>query len=237
MTRRYFVPDLPVGGGQVSLSDEEASHAARVMRAKVGDRVELFDGKGTQADATIDAIDRRSCSLQVSNTREVNRELKTRIELLIAFPKPERAKEMIERLTEIGVQRIVPVVCEHTQRPPSDSLLTKLRRIVIESSKQCGRNHLMQIDSAQTFESATDEVQLGSAASIRLIAHQSGEEFSTIPKDGFDNATVLIGPEGGFTVDEIKFATARGFSPVGLGTRIYRTETAATVMAALLSQK
>lgn len=233
VTRRYYAPELPDSGGYVQLSDDEARHAARVMRAQVGDPITLFDGQGRECEATIESIDKRNCLVQAGVPAVVDREPRCRSHFGVAFPKPERAKEMVERLTELGVHRLTPLVCDRTQRPPTDSLLAKLRRIVVESSKQCERNVLMEI---------TEPVPLGeflqqASGDLRLIAHPEGSQLhAAIPHSAEPStACVLIGPEGGFTDPEVTEAVRSGYVTVGLGTRIYRVETAASVIAAWLA--
>lgn len=233
MTRRYYAPDLSPVGGPLQLSDEEASHAARVMRARVGDSIELFDGRGNQADATIQSIDKRNCVVTASAPRAIDREPARQLHFGIAFPKPERAKEMIERLTELGVHQITPIVCQRTQRGPTDSVLSKLRRIVVESSKQCERNLLMTIDDPLPFSTYVGDPREGAS----WIAHPTGHSIQSMLVSLGNEArvNVLIGPEGGFSDDEVQLAMDSGYEPAGLGKRIYRIETAATVVAALLS--
>lgn len=226
MTRRYYVPDLPDAGGAVALPDTEAQHASRVMRASVGDSLVLFDGRGHESIAVIEQIDKRSCTVSSKPLRHVDRELSTVLHMAIAMPKPDRAKEMVERLTELGVTRVTPIVCERTQRSPSVSLIEKLRRGVIESSKQCGRNVLMRIDAPIALEAFLDS----DVADRRLVAHPDGGLHLSDSGSQVDTV-VLIGPEGGFTDEEIELARASDYQPVGLGARIYRIETAACAVA------
>ena len=230
MTRRYFVPDLPQNGGVVGLPSSEAQHATRVMRVQVGDSITLFDGKGHEATAIITELARNECDCAAAPSEPVNRQPARAIHLGIALPKPDRARELIERLTELGVTSVTPLTAERTQRPPSDSLLEKLRRGVIEACKQCGRNQLMQVLPPQP---ATDFFA-SSNKETRLIAHVSDESMTL--DAALESSTVIaaIGPEGGWTDNEVRRAADHGFQPITLGKRIYRIETAATVVAAVL---
>lgn len=239
MTRRYYAPELPLEGGFVPLPGAEAQHASRVMRAAVGDSLVLFDGLGHEAAAVVASIDKRNCTVSAESAAAVDRELSWGLHMGIAMPKPDRAKEMVERLTELGVTRLTPVVCERTQRPPSASLIGKLQRAVIEASKQCGRNVLMRIDAPIALDAFVDTDMAGR----RMIAHPGGAELSCesatrADKSSTDAASqdtlVLIGPEGGFTDEEVDSAKSSGFHAVGLGKRIYRIETAACAIAVRL---
>jgi len=231
MTRRYYAPDLPPTGGVFSLGSEEAQHAARVMRLQVGDSITLFDGHGYESEAVIESIDRRRCSVDAEPPVPIDREPTRRIHLGVALPKPDRAKELIERLTELGVMRVTPLICERTQRPPSASLLEKLRRIVMEACKQCGRNHLLDLAAPLEVIDFLDRDEGGR----RIVAHPDGSSSSNLSNISFNGHGIvcaMVGPEGGFTDAEVAHAAHAGFEKVGLGKRIYRIETAAAVIAA-----
>ncbi|TWT83827.1 Ribosomal RNA small subunit methyltransferase E [Planctomycetes bacterium CA13] len=231
MTRRYYCPRLPPSGGETSLADAEAQHAIRVMRVQIGDSVTLFDGQGNESEAKIVDINRRTCFCMAEKTQSISRESSVSMHLAIALPKPDRCRELIERLTEIGVQSITPIVAARTQRGPSASLIEKLYRFVIESCKQCGRNQLMSIEPVT--ESRDYFGTPAPAITRRLIAHP----IDAMPLDSQIPANPIlaaIGPEGGWTNEEVELAVANGFSPISLGKRIYRIETAAVVVAARL---
>lgn len=246
MTRRYYVPDLLEQHGSLALSDEEARHAARVMRLQPGDALELFDGQGHQADAVVLHIDKRSCTVQFEPAALVDREPRLHSHLLIALPKPERAKEMAERLCELGVGEITPVSCQHTQRPPTRNLLEKLRRTMVESCKQSTRNIVPALNDCIGFEQAA-ELAKDNPPLAAWIAHPGGQELLGIdlaerssntekPPSGRQSVLALIGPEGGFTDQEMQMASEMGWTNVGLGKRIYRVETAAVVIQTMLSR-
>ena len=231
MTRRYYAPDLPGEGGTVTLTGSESHHASRVMRAQVGDEIILFDGRGNEATGTMQKVHPAGCLCHCSPAISVDREAGVTMNFGIALPKPDRSRELIERLTELGVTSLTPLVAERSQRPPSPSLLSKLQRAVVEACKQCGRNRLMSISepvtAAEYFRSSTTK--------DRWIADPSGGAVATAVQSAGDEVTVTIGPEGGWSETELSVAVAEQWQAVNLGDRIYRIETAATVMAALLA--
>ncbi len=238
MTRRYYVPDLMSQHPHVRLPDDEAAHAVKVMRLRVGDSVELFDGCGNQTAATVVAVGRRECACQSETPVALDREPSRQLEIAIAMPKPERAKEMIERLTELGVSKIVPLAFERTQRPPTDSLIGKLERIVIEACKQSNRNQLLTIAPVASFTQ-----WIGQAApspgesiepSIRLVAMPGGASLSELSAKSNSRVGCVIGPEGGLAEHELNTCFDAGMQSVDLGQRILRIETAACVIAACL---
>lgn len=232
MTRRYYCSNLPSNGGNIVLVDAEAQHAIRVMRVKTGESITLFDGKGSEAEAVIDSITRRECFCSTQPTTQPDREPQVSLHLGVALPKPDRCRELVERLTEIGVKTLTPIVAARTQREPSASLLEKLRRTVIEACKQSGRNHLMEIEdtltSSQFFADAAQQDQL------RWIAHPAddADQVAAANRNDAINCSAAVGPEGGWTEDEVGLAIQNGFQCLPLGNRIYRIETAAVVIAA-----
>ncbi len=230
MTSRYFAADLPPSGGLVTLAEGELHHALHVMRVKAGQSLTLFDGKGNEAVAEVIEATKRQCVCRAEPAGRVDREPTRSLSVAIALPKPDRAKELVERLTELGAARLVPIVAERTQRPPSSSQIEKLRRAVIEACKQCGRNQLMEI----TEPVSSSEYFSSSHEGCCVIAHPDGESHRELV-DGQEDVVAAIGPEGGWTDQEVQQAMASGFTKVGLGKRIYRIETAAVVIAAMLA--
>ncbi len=230
MTKRYFASELPAAGGSVELAPNEAQHAIRVMRVQEGDQVELFDGRGRQCHATVKKLGRQFCECVAEPTEQLSREPTVSLHLGIALPKPDRAKELVERLTELGVQKVTPLVADRTQREPSDSLLDKLSKVVIEACKQSGRNDLLTIASTmgakEFFQTQIDQP--------RLIAHPAPDAVSVDSRPVSTCYSVAIGPEGGWTDQEFLIAKEHGFIALNLGSRIYRVETAAVAIAACL---
>ncbi|WP_442507343.1 RsmE family RNA methyltransferase [Novipirellula sp. SH528] len=233
MTRRYYCSNLPSNGGNIVLVDAEAQHAIRVMRVKIGESITLFDGKGSEAEAVIDSITRRECFCSTQPTTHPDREPQVSLHLGVALPKPDRCRDLVERLTEIGVKTLTPIVAARTQREPSASLLEKLRRTVIEACKQSGRNHLMEIQDTLTTEKFL--LEAAERDQSRWIAHPVDETESAAMSTGNGKtakSVVAVGPEGGWTEDEVALAMQHGFQCLPLGNRIYRIETAAVVIAA-----
>src|SRR5688572_20455070 len=147
MSERFFVTP-PIAGDQVSLTGDEARHLAAVMRAGVGDEVELFDGSGAEFTGRIRSIHKRGVDIRITERRVLSRELSCELTLAVALPKGDRQKWLVEKATELGAARIVPLVTERGVAQPVEAALERLRRTVIEASKQCGRNVLLEVASA-----------------------------------------------------------------------------------------
>jgi 16S rRNA (uracil1498-N3)-methyltransferase len=233
MSDRYFV-DAPIEGDQAILAGSEAHHLAHVMRAKAGDLVTLFDGSGAEFSARVARVGRALIELAVLSRAVVDRELPLQLTLGIALPKGERQRWLVEKATELGVHRLVPLTTAHSHQAPSAAALGRLRRTVIEASKQCGRNRLMHVAPRQAL---ADFLTAAPCDALRLIA-QVG---APAPRQVLDAAAAVppprelalaIGPEGGFSAAETELATAAGWQPIGLGRRVLRVETAALALVA-----
>jgi 16S rRNA (uracil1498-N3)-methyltransferase len=232
MAERFFV-EQPIAGGICTLASDEARHLAAVMRAKVGDEVVVFDGSGAEFLASVTAMRKQAIELDVLERREVSRELDFELTLAVALPKGERQKWLVEKATELGVTRLVPLVTERGVAQPLEGTLARLRRTVIEASKQCGRNRLLEVG---------DPVEAGpyfaaeASVLVRLIGEASGQSLGEVEGvKGAAGVVAAIGPEGGFTAAEIEVALRARWQPVCLGPRVLRVETAAVAMAAWAS--
>lgn len=237
MADRYFVA-TPISGDRAILEGDEAHHLGRVLRAKPGHLVTLFDGGGVEYEAKVVRVARHEVELGLVARREVDRELPRRISAGVALPKGERQRWLVEKLTEIGVASLVPLVTVRGVAEPAPSVLARLRRGVIEASKQCGRNRLMQIAEPVAV---THYFQSADVAAARLIAHPEcprmadGPDPSTGPTGDPSDWFFAIGPEGGFTDQEVTAAAAAGWQCCSLGPTILRVETAAVALAARIA--
>lgn len=253
MCDRYY-SDMPILDGPIVLSGPEAHHLIHVMRAKPGTRVVVFDGRGGEFLAEVRRVGRAEVELAVHERRAKDRELSLKISLAVALPKGDRQKWLVEKAVELGIATIVPLVTTRSVARPDDHALGRLRRTVIEASKQCGRNRLLEISPPQPLG---DYLYFAPERSRRLIAHphRTGNPHASgaselcdrsIPADRIDktdkvdkthrvdSAILAIGPEGGFTEEEFAAATTNGWQAVDLGPRILRVETAAILLAAML---
>lgn len=224
MSNRFYV-NCPLTPGPVTLTGAEAHHLATVCRLRSGDPVCLFNGDGREYPAEVLEVNRRQVMLNVLRVETPRRELPFRLEVAAALPKGDRAQFLVEKLTELGVTAFVPLQTRRSVVHPREAKLEKLERWVIEASKQCGRNQLMGMEKMMEWEKYLGRSDL---PRLRLVAHpgETGEPWPV----GQD-AAVAVGPEGGFTEEEVQLARAAGWRPIGLGPRILRIETAAILLA------
>lgn len=228
MSERFYVDrtiDLP----HVVLRGDEARHLSLVLRAKGGELVTLFDGSGVEFAARISRVSKNEVELEIVERRELSRELSFDLTLAVALPKGERQKWLVEKLTELGVTRLVPLITERGVAEPVEAALDRLRRGVIEASKQCGRNRLMKIAEPSTVEQL---LASNSTTPTRLFANPSGSILRREAVTTMGGILAAIGPEGGFAPGEVDAAREAGWDIVSLGPRILRVETAAIALAA-----
>lgn len=227
MSERFYVSS-PLEPGEVVLEGAEARHLATVCRLCAGDQVCLFNGDGREYPAAVQEVGKRTVTLRVLGVESPRRELPFRLVVAAPLPKGDRAQFLIEKLTEVGVTRFVPLLTQRSVVQPRASKQDKLERWVIEASKQCGRNVLMEIAGPEEWAEYGRRDDLPTR---RLVAH-FGENPHGIEqlRDRCDVA-VAVGPEGGFTDEEIALARKAGWQVIGLGPRVLRIETAALALA------
>jgi 16S rRNA (uracil1498-N3)-methyltransferase len=232
MADRFYCPDPPTSGRLV-LGPEESRHLARVRRVALGEIVEVFDGRGQGYRAEVLALGKDRAELGiVANTAD--RAAPVELTLATAVPKGERFDWLVEKATELGVARLVPLRTERSTVDPRAAKLDRLRRVVVEASKQCGRNRLMDLAEPIAWADLLDR---GETAANQLLAHPGGGSILGVDGIAGVPAVLAVGPEGGFTDEELRAARERGWRVVGLGPTILRIETAALAGCAVLLAK
>jgi 16S rRNA (uracil1498-N3)-methyltransferase len=228
---RFFCP-TPARDGRIRLEGDESRHLTRVRRLGPGAVVEVFDGAGWAASAEVIEVGKDRVDLVVRGEPLADRTAACRLTLATAVPKGERFDWLVEKATELGVERLVPIVTERSVVDPRATKLQRLRRLVVEASKQCGRNRLMVLDRPIAWDLWLKEPLL---ATQRLAAHPGGAppQVWTRARRGGEVA-LAVGPEGGFTEDEIASARAAGWEIASLGTTLLRIETAGLVGCAAI---
>lgn len=222
---RFFLPELTVG--DVILDGTEAHHLLNVRRLKQADQVELFDGAGKVGIGTITRTSRRDVSISVETVEHTEPDGST-ITLAIGFPKPDRARWLVEKLTELGVARVIPLQTEHSGSSGKRLKVHKLQQYVIDACKQSRRNVLMRIDEPMPLKNVVES----NSASRLLVADVSG--LSPESSDCAANTVVFIGPEAGFSNFELEELKGAGAQPIRFAGNILRVETAALAAAAIL---
>ncbi len=227
-----FAPD---GASRVTLGGGEAHHLIHVMRAGHGTCVVLFDGSGAEFPARVERAGRAEVELTVLRRDVVDRELSRHVALAVSLPKGDRQRWLVEKSVELGVTELIPLAAARSVAQPVRQALDRLRKAVIEASKQCGRNWLMRIAEPTNWPALIEATR---EESQRWLAHpgSQGEAAAWVAPRPGDRVFMAVGPEGGFTDEEVALAAAARWQPIHLGPRILRTETAALAMAVLATR-
>jgi len=217
--RRFHVSSLD--SETVELSPEQAHHLLDVLRLREGAEVALFDGNGGAARAKVQRIAGREVELRLLGP-EPSRESPLSLTLAVSPPRGDRMSFLIEKLTELGVARVIPL---ETERGRAAGNLERCRRVALEACKQSGRSRAPAIESPRSMASVLEE------PGPVVVAHPGAPRLAV---GAVDKIVALVGPEGGWSENELSLAAARGVTLIGLGPRTLRTETAALTIATLL---
>jgi 16S rRNA (uracil1498-N3)-methyltransferase len=228
---RFYCPTLS-SAGSATLSEAEAHHLSRVLRCKVGDAVELFNGQGVVGQGVISRIYKDDVACDVSAVR-VERAPTPEVVLGTAVPKGERFDWLVEKATELGVSRLVPLLTTRSTVEPKDTKLDRLRQVIISACKQSRRNHLMQLAAVTDWTAYLETVgdwPLIVADPRGSSPDQLEREFVSAAKRA-GRVFLTVGPEGGWTGEELRAVGQRKSRLIGLGRQILRVETAGLVLA------
>jgi 16S rRNA (uracil1498-N3)-methyltransferase len=236
--RRFKISERSLQGGEAVLDDPaELRHLTRALRLKPGDPVILFDGQGKEYPATIKRLTGRRAAFVLSPepSWEVP-EPSVRIILGIGLLKSAKLEWLIQKATELGVGEILPFhslrVVPRPEEAAARNRLGRWEKIAAEAAKQCRRSRIPRIHPPRPFAEAL--AAFPEAGRIFLWEKERDRTLNGGLVSPFPAVYALVGPEGGFSADEARQAEAAGFSPVGLGPRILRAETAGLVIVALL---
>ena len=240
MTRRFYVERIPADHGAVTLAGALAQRIAKVLRLRAGDDVVLFDGDGEDARVRLDRVAASGVSGRVVERVAGPPEPHVKVHLYQSITKGERFAWLLEKGTEIGVARFVPLIAARAVvRPGAEGQKAeRWRRIVVEAAEQCGRSAVPAVEAPQRFDEA-----LASAPGVLVLPYESADEGERNMQAALHGeidalfalgaVSIFIGPEGGFEPAEVERAKDAGASIVTLGRRVLRSETAGLVAATL----
>jgi 16S rRNA (uracil1498-N3)-methyltransferase len=224
---RCYVPGPLAAGETRQLPQDVAAHVARVLRARAGQLLTLFDGRGGEYDATIVQIDRRGVQVRIELHRAIERESPLPVTLLQALARGERMDFIVQKATELGVAAIVAMGGDRSVvRLDAEGLARRCehwRAVAISACEQCGRNRVPTISHAADLASACGEVD---ATSVRLLLAPDADQTLIAVTRQAARIALAVGPEGGFSDEELSLAQQQGFTFCRLGPRVLRAETA-----------
>lgn len=229
----FYDPDLQAGHHQ--LREEEARHAFQVLRKKVGDELDLVNGKGGWFKATVSSISKRECLLEVSPVRQETERAGHRLHLLVAPTKNiDRFEWILEKATEIGIDFIQPILTEHSERKRIRT--DRLERVLESAMKQSLRAWLPGLGELLPLETALQEAANDGVCYLAYLGKPDETDLLRNNYQPGNSVTLAIGPEGGFSPAEAALAQAHNFLFASLGPNRLRTETAAITAVHTIEQ-
>lgn len=243
--QRYFVPADRFNEGMVEIQGDDAHHIARVMRARVGDKIIVSDGTEREAIVEIRQLDAGKVTASVVESLALIGEPKHRVWVFQGLPKGDKMETVIQKGTEIGAIRFLPFLSERTvvryDAKKEEKRIDRWRKIAKEAAEQAHRNRIPSVDPPMSWQRMLAEAAQADAAFL-LYEKEHGALFKSALQHALRQLdvtapltfAVIVGPEGGFSESEVGQAEAAGCVPVGLGKRILRTETAALVALACI---
>jgi 16S rRNA (uracil1498-N3)-methyltransferase len=235
---RFFAPPAQISSSRITLDPSESHHLLRVLRLGVSARVRVFDGADREYECEVVNAARGAVEVSILEELTTRVESSLRIVLAQALIKSDKFDWIIQKSTELGVARVAPLVTEYSDarriEGRTGQRVNRWQRISLEALKQCGRRRMVEIGEPINWLDycAHDDcdLKLFFCESGGIGIDRAGADFST----SIESVSVAIGPEGGWSNQEINFAKERGFLPVHTGPRVLRTETAAVVAVALV---
>jgi 16S rRNA (uracil1498-N3)-methyltransferase len=220
----FYTPDI--AGKNYTLDESESKHCVRVLRLERGDELVLVDGRGGLFNAQIEDPNPKRCTVRIVGEKLNYGARSFSVQVAIAPTKNiERIEWFLEKATEIGIERVIPLLCHHSER--KEIKAERLEKVMVSAMKQSLKAYLPQLDAMTKFSALVKQPFDGQ----KFIAHceeQHRELLKNVVVPG-KNYLILIGPEGDFSPEEIELALANGFQPVSLGESRLRTETAGLV--------
>jgi len=221
------------------IDSSESHHIVHVKRLKIGDNIIVFNGIGDEFEAEIEYIEDNRVKVKINQQKTISKENSVGIVIAFAIPKGKRSHLLVQKCTELGAHKLIPVNYARSVVKLKDDCSVKIekwQKIAIEASKQCGRNTITEIGEVVNFDSilnTTDSYDLPLFACNQSDSDNLKNTLQEYQKP--NNILSFIGPEGGFTSNEIEMAKKAGCKFVSLGRQILRVETAAIAVSAILS--
>ena len=235
---RFHVPQPQIEKGMLKIEGDEVKHIRKVLRLRAGDEITVFDGLGKEFEGTIVEEGPSSVMVKIQNIFSSRGDSPLEVTLAQSLLKGEKMDYLIQKATELGVKEIIPFFSSRSV--PLLEKTSRLKRhhrwgkIAIEASKQCGRGVVPKIESLQDYSAM---LHTASTSGLRLILwEREGIRLKEVLERSREKTKIfsIIGPEGGFSQDEVDEAKRAGFLPVTLGRRILRAETASLCFLGIL---
>ena len=235
---RFFLPKENIQDKHGTMSGAEFAHLRKVLRLGPGDPITIFDGTGWEHEAVIRSLSAKQADLEILRSYETQRESLLQATLALGLTKGEKMDWVVEKTTELGVHTILPFVSLYTVPKLEEQRLakriTRWRKIAVSAAKQCGRSRMPEILPLTNFRALVRESR-PVVLKLLLWEAESGQTLNQVRAihPQVQSVLLVVGAEGGFSVEEVNLAIENGFYSVGLGRRTLRAETAALTAVAL----
>ena len=233
----FYVPSITPNADTVEISDLEHHHLRNVLRLKQNEVVQIIDGKGGVYSAKVDRISVESTTVQIIEQTAAMRTSEKKTPFLMLFqgiPKNDKMELILQKTTELGVSQIVPMITERTLQKPSEKRVKRWHRIVISATKQCKSLWLPELQHVRDFDTCINTIA-SETLSLILWENEKENHISNVFKSHTnpESLALFVGPEGGWTENEVSDAVNRGCIPVTIGSNSLRAETAAIAAIAM----
>ena len=235
---RFYVPNPSIQDELLKIEGEEVKHIRKVLRLKAGDKIIVFNGLGKEYEGTILEEKPSSVLVKVQNIFFPPKDSPLEVTLAQSLLKGEKMDFLIQKATELGVKEIIPFFSSRSvpllERSRRLQRHRRWERIAVEASKQCGRAVVPKIESLKDY---SEMLQIASPDGLRLILwERDGIKLKEVLETSEERMKIffVVGPEGGFSKEEVDEAEKSGFIPVILGRRVLRAETASLCLLSIL---
>lgn len=231
---RIYQPQALSSGQIINLSKEATGHLIRVLRLKMGAECIVFNGEGGEFTAKIIELNKSSVAVQLGQYNDVNRESPLDIILAQAVLRSEKMDYMLQKAVELGVTRFIPLLTAHSTLKLSTLRWQKRchhwQAVMLAACEQCGRTARTYLENPMTLDMGLSAIK----ADKRIILQPQATQTMHTLSPGYQSIAILVGPEGGWSENEAKLAVMSGCSPLQLGPRILRAETAGLAALSIL---
>jgi 16S rRNA (uracil1498-N3)-methyltransferase len=230
---RIFTSQALTSNSTLVLAEAQSHYLSKVLRMQAGRELIIFNGEGGEYNAEISAVNKKHVEVTIKDFSAENRQSHLQLELAIGVSRGERMDWVLQKATELGVTKITPLMTERTEvklgGERADKKMEHWQQILISACEQCQRNILPELSEPKQYSDWITQCQ----SELKFVLHHRDNQG--LPHDkSTQSVALLIGPEGGLDDDEIAQAIAQGFSPLTLGPRVLRTETAPVAAISLV---
>jgi len=240
MNRFYHSKSININEN-IIMDDFAAHHALKVMRLKSNDQLILFNGDGSDYTGQVINISKRQVEVLIKSKKNIGNESNLRVILLQALTSSEKMDLIIQKTTELGISEIQPIICERSlvkiKKEKLEKKLLHWRQVSIAACEQCGRAEIPKIHEPENIIKYLERILESDKDTKLILSPEASKSLDKIAPILDQGIKILIGPEGDFTKQELDLSIQKSFSPIKIGPRILRTETAPIAILSILQYK